>query len=160
MFKRMAIIAVMFCMGLTGCDFINPISPIIQIGMYWLEGEAHKYYNTDQATMVTSVKTSLKDLHFSILEEGPESDYYWIKATDGSKVKLESGEMAESHFKIKIREVKQNITKLSVRVNTFGDNPYVEMFYRNVDKQPGVIQFTTIEELNAAYKQRDRKVSK
>jgi hypothetical protein len=149
------ILAAVLCVGMAGCELFNPIGPIIQIGMYWVEGEAHKYYNTDQATITTAVKTVLDDLQFTILEEEAIDDYYWIKATDGSKVSI-NGEMVESHFKIKIREVKHNITKLSIRVNTFGNRPYVEMIYRHVDKHPKVIQFTTVEELNAAYDKRDR----
>lgn len=159
MFKRMsmAIVTALLCVAVTSCEFFNPIGPIIQLGVFWLGGEAHKYYNTNQNTMIVAVKTTLKDLNFSILEEGPYKDYYWIKTTDGNKVSI-NGEMMESHFKIKIREVKNNITKLSVRVNTFGNRPYVEMIYRHVDKQPGVEQFTTAEGLNAAYEKRGRPI--
>ena len=157
MFNKTALFVGLLCLAITGCEFFNPISPIIQIGVFWLEGEAHKYYNTDQEVVLEATKTVIRDLGFSIIEESQEDDYYWIKATDNSrKVKLESGEMVASTFKIKVREVKQNITKLSVRVNTFGDRPYVEMLYRHVDKQPGVIQFTSERELNAAYRHRKR----
>jgi hypothetical protein len=151
MFKKFSVI-LFLAVAMIGCDIINPISPIIQLGIFWIEGEAHKYYNTDQATMVKSVKTTLKDLEFTILEERPIDDYYWIKASDGSG--------SESHFKIKIREVKHNITKLSIRVNTFGDHPYVELIYRHVDKQPGVEQFVSIEGLNTAYQERGRPARK
>ena len=158
MFKRMSM-AVMTALlvAMSGCELINPIGPIIQLGVFWFEGESHKYYNADQDTMIVAVKTTLKDLTFSILEEGPYGDYYWIKATDGSEVSI-NGKMTESHFKIKIREVKNRITKISIRVNTFGNRPYVEMIYRHVDKQPGVEQFTTAEGLNAAYEKRNRPV--
>ncbi len=153
MFRRMLVMmTAILCVTMSGCEFFNPIGPIVQLGIFWFEGEAHKYYNTNQDTMVLAVKTTLKDLNFSIIEEGPHGDYYWIKATDGSN--------GESHFKIKVREVKRNITKLSIRVNTFGNKPYVEMIYRHVDKQPGVEQFTTAEGLNAAYEKRGRPVPK
>lgn len=145
------------CLTTTGCQFINPITPIIQLGIFWLEGEAHKYYNTPQDEIEVAVKSALKELEFSIVEEGPEEDYYWIKATDNSRVvQLESGELVASTFKIKVREVKHNITKLSIRVNTFGDRPYAEMIYRHVDDYDNVIQFTTVRELNKAYKTRSR----
>ena len=158
MFKRMSMVAMTaLLVAMSGCEFINPIGSIIEVGTFWLEGEAHKYYNTDQDTMIIAVKTTLKDLHFSILEESPYDNYYWIKATDGNKVSV-NGEIVESHFKIKIREVKDRITKLSIRVNTFGNRPYVEMIYRHVDKQPGVKQFATAEGLNAAYRERNRPI--
>tara|TARA_Y100000034_G_C6860581_1_gene391604 strand:- start:906 stop:1385 length:480 start_codon:yes stop_codon:yes gene_type:complete len=145
------------CLAMTGCEFFNPIGPIIQIGVMWIEGEAHKYYNTDDDTILVATKTVLRDLKFSIVEENQQDGYYWIKAVDNSRtVTLSNGETAASTFKIKVREVKERITKLSIRVNTFGDHPYVEMIYRHVDKQPGVIQFTTTKELNAAYHKRGR----
>ena len=158
MFKRMSMVVMTaLLVAMSGCEFINPIGAIIQVGVFWLEGEAHKYYNTDQGTMVSAVKTTLEDLRFTILEESPYDNYYWIKATDGSKVSI-NGKMTESHFKIKIREVRDRITKLSIRVNTFGNRPYVEMIYRHVDKQPGVKQFATAEGLNAAYRERNRPI--
>jgi hypothetical protein len=158
MFNKMFLaISLFLCLGMTGCEFFNPIGPIIQIGIMWIEGEAHKYYNTSDEAILAATKTVLRDLEFSIVEETKEEDYYWIKAVDNSRVTtLANGETVASTFKIKIREVKENITKLSIRVNTFGDHPYVEMIYRHVDKQPGIIQFTTSRELNAAYHERGR----
>lgn len=158
MFNKMfTALLLSLCLATTGCQFINPIDPIIQIGIMWIEGEAHKYYNTNDETILTATKTVLRDLDFAIVEEESREDYYWIKAVDNSRVTtLANGEQVASTFKIKIREVKDNITKLSIRVNTFGDHPYVEMIYRHVDKEPGVIQFTSTKELNAAYNKRGR----
>ena len=134
-----------------GCDYINPLDPIIQLGVFWVQGEANKYYNSDQETMIRATKDTLHELDFVILEEWPEEDYYWIKASD-----MASLDSPDSHFKIKIREVKERLTKVSVRVNVFGNKPYVEMLYRNIDRQPGVNQFVTLEGLNTAYTERSR----
>ena len=158
MFNKMFLATTAFlCLTMTGCQFFNPIGPLIQIGIMWIEGEAHKYYNTNDEAILAATKTVLNDLKFSIIEESQEDDYYWLKVVDNSRViTLENGETALSTFKIKIREVKEDITKLSIRVNTFGDRPYAEMIYRHVDKQPEIIQFVTEKELNAAYNKRGR----
>lgn len=128
-----------------GCPLLAPIGPIVDIGVFWLEGEAHKYYNTDQQTIYVSVQNVLNnELKIPITENQKMGEYIWIKAGDTDQ------------FKIKIHHVRDNITKLSIRVNNFGDKPYAEMIYRHVDAQPGVIQWTSIDELNAAMKSRRR----
>lgn len=128
----------------TGCDMFNPIGPIIQLGVMWSNGEASKYYNTDQETIHIAVKDVLKDLEFTITEESDKGDYIWILAD------------ADDKFKIKIREVRHNITKLSIRVDTWGDRPYAEMIFRHVDREAGVKDFVTVKELNTALQERKR----
>lgn len=145
MFKKyLAAVMLVLALGFTGCELFNPIGPIIQIGVMWMEGEAHKYYNTDQDTIHIAVKEVLQDLEFPIVRETNEGDYYYIVADAGDR------------FKIKIREVRHNVTKLSIRVNTMGDRPYAEMIYRHVDRQSGVKDFVSVEELNTALDERSR----
>jgi len=128
----------------TGCEMFNPIGPIIQLGVMWYEGEASKYYNTDQETIHIAVKKVLNDLEFPITKETNEGDYIYIIAD------------ADDRFKIKVREVRHNVTKLSIRINTWGDRPYAEMIFRHVDREPKVIDFVTVEELNTALQERKR----
>jgi hypothetical protein len=140
------LVLVLFClMGFVGCQYVNPFTPIVQIGIYWIEGEAHKYYDTDDKTMQTAVKAVLKELTLPVIHEQQYEDYYYILAGDQNK------------FKIKIRPVREKVTKLSIRVDTFGDKPYAELIYRHVDKQPGVQQFTALSQLNAAMDTRPRR---
>jgi hypothetical protein len=153
MIQKIVLLGILTCSLLVGCSYMNPIGPLLQIGVYWLQGEAHKYYNTDQQTIIGAVKSSLAKLDLVILDEYNRDNYYWIKASDRASVSLGS---REATFKIKIREVKERITKLSIRINTFGDREYAELIYRKVDVYPGVIQFHTVEELNTAYERRRR----
>ena len=127
-----------------GCDFIAPIGPIIQLGIMWVEGEAHKYYNTDQATICTATKAALKELDLAVTKEEKKGDTIYIVAGD------------KERFKIKIYAVRDKTTKLSIRVDFMGDKPYAEMVYRHVDKQKDVEQFVTIEALNTALEDRPR----
>lgn len=140
----LALILAFACVFSTSCGIINPISPITQIGIMWIEGEAHKYYNTDRETIYKAVKNVLAELDLPITEEEDKGDYIYIVADAGDR------------FKIKIREVRENITKLSIRVNIMGDKPYAELIYRHVDRQPGVMDFYSVEELNKALQTRKR----
>ena len=139
MLKKLAIVLVVTCLFFTGCAIpFNPLGPIIDIGIMWVEGEAHKYYNCDKDTMYRAVRNVLNDMEYPIIEEEKAEDKDYIKAGE------------EDRFKIKIVKIRHNVTKLSIRINIMGDVPYAELIYRKVDQQPGVQQFQTAEELNKA----------
>ena len=120
----------------SGCQYFNPIGPIISIGVYWVQGEAHKYYNTDYATTEKALINALAELKIPIRKQNPGSSKTVITAGDGDR------------FSIKIIQVKPEITKISIRVNIFGDHPFAELIYRHVDSQPGIKQFANLETLN------------
>lgn len=141
----MRLILVLCLLFVVGCQYVNPVMPIMQIGVFYVQGEAHKYYNTDQETLKTAVLVALKELDIPVAEQQQYEDYYYILAGD------------KNAYKIKIRPVRQKITKLSIRVDTFGDKPFTELIYRHVDKQPHVEQFTTVYELNNAMDRRPRR---
>lgn len=129
-----------------GCSSFNPIGPLIQLGIYWVEGEAHKYYNTDQITIHRATKEALNELGIPVVSE----------QRDGGTIYMRAGD--DDLFKIKIVATREKVTKLSIRVNTFGNKPYAELVYRHVDNRPGVIQFVTVDELNQAVQTRKRPV--
>jgi len=52
------------------------------------------------------------------------------------------------------------VTKLSIRVNTWGDRPYAEMIFRHVDREEGVKDFVTVKELNTALQERKRVIKR
>lgn len=126
-----------------GCASLNPIGPLMQIGVYWQQGEAHKYYNTDQETIHQAVRNVLEsELGIPILSTERETNYIQLNAGD------------DDRFRIRIYRVREKVTRLSIRVNIFGDRPYAEMIYRHVDKQSGVVQWSSVEDLNAALSRR------
>lgn len=139
--KKILVFAVLAC-AVCGCQYLAPIGPIMQLGVYWIDGESHKYYATEQPVIEQAVRNVLEEFKLPILEEKTEDNYLYIKAGD------------DDRFKIKIHKVRENVTKLSIRINTWGDKPYCEMIYRHVDQQPQVIQFTSLKELNAKMESR------
>lgn len=132
----------------SGCALVNPIGPITQLGIMWYEGEAHKYYATPQEKIHSAVKVVLAKFTLPIKEETINGETVYIKAGD------------DDRFKIKISSVRQNVTKLSIRVNIMGDKPYAEMIYRHVDQQQGVEQFASLVELNTAVEKQQRRFRK
>jgi hypothetical protein len=137
MFARLAL-TIALCLSLVGCQFLAPIGPIISIGVFWMNREAHKYYNTPMSTMETSVRTVLKDLKMEIKDDYKDGEILHLKVAEDSK------------FHITVNPVRQNVTKVSILVDTLGNKPYAEMIYRHIDTQPNVEQFCTVEELNTA----------
>lgn len=138
MFQKLLLLSVVLVA--TGCGLFNPIGPILQIGIAWIEGEAHKYYNTEHSVLIQATKDALKELEFPIQEESDNDNVYRIVA----------GDEGSDRFKIKVTNVRHNVTKLSIRVNIMGDKPYAEMIYRHVDKRPGVKTFISVAKLNEA----------
>lgn len=128
-----------------GCQLFNPIAPIIQIGIMWYEGEAHKYYATKQETIHEATKAVLAKFTLPIVEE----------KVDGNTIYIQAGD--DDRFKIKITSVRENVTKLSIRINIMGDKPYTEMLYRHIDEYNGVEQFATVTSLNDALDNQKRR---
>lgn len=143
--KLFAAIAITISFFTLGCSFLSPIGPIMQLGIMWYEGEAQKYYATPQEKIHYAVKDVLAEFKFPIKQESVSGETIYIKAGD------------DDRFKIKITSVRENVTKLSIRVNIMGDKPYAEMIYRHVDKRQGVEQFASLKELNNAVDKQKRR---
>ena len=141
---RIAIIGFL-ALTLAGCEMIGIVGPIVNIGVFWMNREAHKYYNTDMDKMEVSVRAVLDELEMPIEEEYMDGQIKVFKCD------------VNDRFRISLNPVRNNVTKLSILVNTLGDKPYAEMIYRHVDNQDGVIQFVSVEELNTALEERPRR---
>lgn len=147
MFKKtLAILFFVLTLTTSGCNFITPIGPIIQLGIMWYEGEAQKYYATPQDKMHVAVKNVLSEFKIPIIEEEIDGGNIYIKAGD------------DDRFKIKITSVREKVTKVSIRVNIMGDKPYAEMIYRHIDKQNDIEQFASLVELNNAVEKQPRRL--
>lgn len=141
---RMTIVAFLAVL-LAGCEFVGAIGAITSVGVFWMNREAHKYYNTELDTMEDSVRKVLDEMEIPIEKEYMSGESMVFKAD------------ANDRFRITLNPVRYNITKVSILVNTLGDKPYAEMIYRHIDAQDGVVQFVTVEELNTAMEERPRR---
>ena len=116
--------------AMTGCEGINPVSPIIQFYLTWKEGEAQKYYPYSSPVVYRAAKRAMIALNYSIDQDEPSSEgHFYIVAGGGDR------------FKVTIKHIENDIAKLSVRVNFMGDRPYAELLYKKVDEELDSIHF-------------------
>lgn len=134
---RLAIVGLL-CLFLSGC-WLAAIGPILSIGIMWMEGEATKYYNSDQKTMVAAMHETLRELNIPLKNESDKKNTHYINAGDKA-----------DRFSIKIYEVRKDVTKVCIRVDTMGDKPYAELIYRHLDQKNGVRTFESLKALNRA----------
>lgn len=143
--RRLFLIAAL-CFGMIGCDYISPIGPIISIGIFWMNREAHKYYDTPAEDMYPAVRQALNELEM-VVDEDYMNDNTRVIVIDEN-----------DSFRIKIIPVRHNITEIVILVNTLGDKPYAELIYRHIDDQLGVDQFISTEALQTALNEKPRKI--
>jgi hypothetical protein len=129
--KKLFLSSILLCslfIGCTGLEFI--VAPLVGIGVEWYKNEAHKYYNHNSDIVYRATKRACKDMDFFIISDEIEEDgNFFIKA--GNK----------SYFKIKIKKIEENVSKVSIRVDTMGDKPYAELIYKRIDDELNVIVF-------------------
>jgi len=122
-------LSLLFLVVLIGCGPEILIAPIINGAVYWLEGEAQKYYTQDTDVLYRATKRACLELQHSIeTDEHEESNYYIVAG-------------GNNRFKIKIRQVEKGITEVRIRVDFMGDKPYAELIYKKIDDQLSVINF-------------------
>lgn len=155
MWRKLVLSLAFLFVSMAGCQYLSPIGPIIQLGIYWYEGEAHKYYQADQKTVRSALLETLKELNISVSNEEVKGNVIYIRAggkvAGEGKLGLKDQQVSlDDRFKIKVTAVNNRVSKLSIRVNIFGDKPYAELIYRTVDRKQGIKVFKTLEELNTA----------
>jgi hypothetical protein len=146
------IVAVLLIGVLVGCSAMFLMGPIMEIGIMWVNGEAHKYYYNDKSVTEKAVRAVLKDMEFVIEKDYNKGKITYINA-DNAKDKKEGKDRRKDVFKIKIDPVRHNVTELSIRVDTMGDHPYAELIYREVDKHKGMRCFNSVDQLQAAFEE-------
>lgn len=139
--KKWCAAFVMFlAMTMLGCSLVPFIGPIISIGVMWAEGEAKKYYQNEKPVIERAVRSVIHEVGYTILEDEQRGETTFLKVGGGE----------DCTFKIKIIPERHNVTKLAIRIDIMGNKPYAEMIFREVDKQPDVRCFQTVEQLKTA----------
>jgi hypothetical protein len=128
-----------------GCAWLAPVGPIINIGIFWMNREAHKYYATPMDEINVAIRVALNDLEMMVSEDYMDDEVRVLKVDENDR------------FRIRLEPARHNVTKVSILVNTLGDKPYAEMIYRHIDEQPNVEQFTSVTELQTALREPRRR---
>ena len=121
------LIFLVFILGCGGAELL--IGPITTGVIYWVNGEAHQYYEYPSEVVYRTTKHTLQELNIPISKDNVNSDSRQIIAGENNR------------FKIKITQPEKNISKLSIRINTLGDKDLAELIYKKIDKNIEIIEF-------------------
>lgn len=127
--------AFLFCLLISGCSSFNPIGPIVQVAVYWKDGEAIKYYESKPEDLYRATLASLRNLEIPIRSVERDKEGWLIGAGSATPNDFRTG---DDRFKIRITKTNNKISRLAIRVNVFGDKPFAELIYHNVDRRPGI----------------------
>jgi hypothetical protein len=132
--KKIFLVLALFCSTLSGCSaalIFGAASLAAQGIITWKSGEATKYYDIEIETVYRATKRVATNLNLKISDDNKK----------GAGYQLVIGEKEKMKVKIEPAEGAAHITKLAIRVNTMGDKPYAEMFYKAVDENLNIIDF-------------------
>lgn len=117
---------------ISGCaaDLGLIVSPITSGIVYWINGEAHKYYKNDIDTVYRSANRVLVEMEQRISYE---------ETKPGKKYKIIAGN--NNRFAIRIDKIDKDICRMNIRINYIGDKPFAELIYKEIDKQLDVLEF-------------------
>jgi len=119
-----------FAITFSGCG--GPellIGPIVTGVVYWINGEAHKYYNCDTQIIYRATKIVLKELEQKIIKDKEKNGEFQIITSQ------------ENRFSIKIEKADKNISVLKIRINYVGDKEFAELIFKKIDEKMNVIEF-------------------
>lgn len=121
-----------FAILISGCalDLGLIVSPITTGIVYWVNGEAHKYYKNDVETIYRATHRVLASLEQKISHENRDA---------GKKYKIIAGN--RNRFAIRIDKIDKDICRMNIRINFMGDKDFAELIYKEIDKQIDVIDF-------------------
>ncbi len=105
------------------------IGPAVTGVIYWMNGEAHKYYEESPQVIYRSTKHALNELNLPITKDEPQDNTFYILAGD------------KDRFSINIVASEANMSKMSIRINFLGDKDLAELIYKKVDQQLNSIHF-------------------
>ena len=137
---------------LTGCVASSVIAPGVAMAynMYvtWKNGEATKYYHYDTIVVHRAVCLALRDMELTVNDDSASVDQKpedvrrrFRHKQQGASKGFQMSVGTKNRFKIKIQPVEPDICRLKVRIDFWGDKPYVELLYQKVDEYLNVITF-------------------
>lgn len=128
-FKKLILfLAILLNFNLVGCEPTLFIGPIVTGVTYWIQGESHRYYEESKEILFKSFKHVLQDQNLKIYKENLDNGIYYITAGERNR------------FNIKIQTI-EGLTRVSIRINVFGDKAYTESLYQRLDKEINKIHF-------------------
>jgi hypothetical protein len=135
--KKIVCLVLFLSLFISGCGtgigtFVSPIVSGAAGGyIYWKGGEAIKYYDYDSKIINKSACRAFKQMGLPVTKQQKKGENgFYIIAGD------------KDRFKVQVTPAQDNITRVTVRVNFLGDKPYVELFYKYLDDQINVVDYS------------------
>lgn len=104
------------------------IGPIVTGVTYWIQGESHRYFTENKEIILSTTKHVLIENKLEIKNQYTKNNVYYMDAG------------ARNRFKIKVETI-DNFTRLSIRINTFGDKDYTELLYKQIQEECSTIYY-------------------
>lgn len=116
----------------------------------WKNGEATKYYHYNTTTVHRAVRLALNDMDIRIASDSAQttknkgrkgvfSRHRKPESSSDNGFQIMAGN--SNRFKIRVEHVEKDICRLKVRIDFWGDKPYVELLYKKVDEYLNVVTY-------------------
>jgi hypothetical protein len=116
-------------LALLGCGAEFLIGPAITGVIYWVNGEAHKYYQESPEVVYRSAKHALTELGLPISKDNVNDNSFRIVAGE------------KDRFSISIYPADKGLTRFDLRINFMGDKDYAELIYKKTDEKLNFLEF-------------------
>jgi hypothetical protein len=126
--KKYFFILIISLFGNVGCEPTMIIGPIVTGVTYWIQGESHRYFAENKEIILNTTKHVLIENKLEIKNQYTKNNVYYMDAG------------VRNRFKIKIETI-DNFTRLSMRINTFGDKDYTELLYKQIEEKCSTIYY-------------------
>lgn len=129
--RQLIIICLLLFGGCSSAIFgpISAVSGVVNATILWKSGEATAYYPYDREVLHKATIRALKKLNLAVTQN---------TATDKNISMIAT---SKDRFKITITQSEKNISKIAIRVNTWGDRDYALLIYANIEDQLNVVVF-------------------
>ena len=125
--RKLLIISLLTCL-----PFLSACAPAVLVAaaaggtaIYWVNGEAESTVNTNMDTAWKASKTTFKNFNVSTTKE---------ESADSLQRRLEGTSPGGDKYTIRLKSIKEDTTKIWVRVNTFGDKEKSARIFEEIRK--------------------------
>lgn len=126
--KKYFFILIILFNTMIGCEPSMIIGPIVTGVTYWIQGESHRYFMENKEIVYKTAKHVFLENKLQIKSEYVKNNIYYMDI--GTR----------NRFRVKIETV-DNFTRLSIRINTFGDKDYTELLYKQIEEKCSTIYY-------------------
>lgn len=126
--KKYFFILIILFNTMIGCEPTMIIGPIVTGVTYWIQGESHRYFTENKEIVYKTARHVFEENKLQIKSEYVKNNIYYMDV--GTR----------NRFRVKVESI-DNFTRLSIRINTFGDKDYTELLYKQIEEKCSIIYY-------------------